>query len=282
MSVEPPGGNGTSRVTGLAGQAWASAPVAAGQAQPRAVRASSSGCLLGRHDGSATKTGANGSATSSSRQAGRDQGKPVIRCWRARRSKSRCRPPARPPARPSARSTMNCAAWRPMAAPLMCTVVSAGLHVGGEFQVAEADHGQPPGTARPRAPRLGQHAQRQQVGTAEHRVDAGASLRQQLGQRLAAALQRGGRGHLGSMGTSGSPSAAARLEGLAAAPRAFVVAGHHRQAPAALGVQEAATARPTSTCEKPTSMSIGVGVRSQVSTTGMPGASSRRGPRPNA
>jgi hypothetical protein len=29
-------------------------------------------------------------------------------------------------------------------------------------------------------------------------------------------------------------------------------------------------------CEKPTSMSIGVGVRSQVSTTGMPLATSRR------
>ena len=39
-----------------------------------------------------------------------------------------------------------------------------------------------------------------------------------------------------------------------------------------------ATAAPTFSWEKPTSMSIGVGVRSQVSTTGMPAASKRRRP----
>jgi len=45
-----------------------------------------------------------------------------------------------------------------------------------------------------------------------------------------------------------------------------------------LACRYSATARPTSLCEKPTSMSIGVGVRSQVSTTGMPAPSSRRRP----
>ena len=40
-----------------------------------------------------------------------------------------------------------------------------------------------------------------------------------------------------------------------------------------------ATATPIFSCEKPTSMSMGVGVRSQVSTTGMPAAIRRRRPR---
>ncbi|MDT4851637.1 hypothetical protein FQZ97_858260 [compost metagenome] len=47
-----------------------------------------------------------------------------------------------------------------------------------------------------------------------------------------------------------------------------------------LAMRKRATSRPMSACENPTSMSIGVGVRSQVSTTGMPDAMRRVRPRP--
>jgi hypothetical protein len=80
-----------------------------------------------------------------------------------------------------------------MAVPSMRTVVSAGCRSRRELEVAEAHHRQPPAARDAARLRFGDHAVRQQVGAAEHRVDLGLG-RQQLARRGAAALERGGAG----------------------------------------------------------------------------------------
>ena len=70
-----------------------------------------------------------------------------------------------------------------------------GRHVGRKRHVAKPHDRQPVGHGDAAHPRLGQHAQGQQVGAAEHRVHIGR-LRQQLAQRLAPAQQGARSAHI--------------------------------------------------------------------------------------
>jgi hypothetical protein len=63
---------------------------------------------------------------------------------------------------PSARSTMNCAAWRPIAAPLMRTVVKQ-VQVGGEFESPKRRCAELPRHRHATRLRLGDHAEREKV-----------------------------------------------------------------------------------------------------------------------
>ena len=150
------------------------------------------------------------------------------------------------------------------------------MEVGRELQVAEADEGEALRHARCRAPAacvMTPSASRSELqktasGRAPPRISS-ASAR-------AAAAQRRRRRHDDDPRIVEAEAARGRLERDLAPLRALVA--RRRSPPGGAGpraCRKAATPRPTSSCEKPTSMSIGVGVRSQVSTTGMPAPSRR-------
>ena len=181
--------------------------------------------------------------------------------------------------RPSARSTMKRAACRPIAAPSMRTVVSAGCRSAANSRspkpttascCGHGDAARPaPRSCTPRASR----SELQKTASMPRRPSH--QLRRARRGRCAASSAPARR-RPGPRRCRARCAAAWKAPGGAAARSSSPAID--RQAPPALGVQERATARPTSSCEKPTSMSIGVGVRSQVSTTGMPAASRRRRP----
>ena len=176
---------------------------------------------------------------------------------------------------------MKRAACRPIAAPSMRTVVSAGCRSARELEVAEADDRQllPAPRCRAPAPRSSRRARAGRSCRTRRRCPA--RRRSSSASARAAAAQRGRRRHDDRRARRRRPSRARRGLGrpAGAALRALVVAGDHRQPAPALaragsrpprGRRRRARSRPACRC--------GVGVRSQVSTTGMPAASRRLRP----
>ena len=181
--------------------------------------------------------------------------------------------------RPSARSIKYWAASLPMCAPLICTVLKAGNMSATKGTSPKPMIASRPGTAicRARASVATPTASRSELqNTASasghsctRRARASRPLRS---ERCAPTL---------TTCTGGKPAcsaASAKAAARRAARSSSAVTSARRLRP--LATKNCATARPISRCEKPTSMSMGVGVRSQVSTTGMPEATRRVRPLP--
>jgi len=183
--------------------------------------------------------------------------------------------------RPSMRSTKQPRARRPIAVPSTRTVDSAGWKSRASAEIAEADTARRSGTAMPRArasittPSASRSELQKMASMARmacEEVDqAGAPLPAVVGARTMPV------GHAVDVVRRESARTCRRDEALLAPQRACVVAGEHRQVLSSARDRCSATAAPMRSWRSDDRADRRI-VRSQVSTTGMPEACSRRRP----